>query len=874
MKEGINIKKIRFISFLLVIIQIILFCPINFIFPNKVLANQDKSFSELEKEYPGTLTYDSNSGDLIIKDYSRLGSASYTRFATIGYTFRLYNSKTRKRYATQVYMSYDDSDTNPKSYGFHKTEVFNKDGYEFSTFKMSLKTLEQIFVEDFGEDFSPITGFEDITLTYDSIISIKEPNASLPNARMNSNREIIGSEYYRTANGDLGFDESRYIKSHKISSWKTSYDTSKNGIMGARSWIAATKNDFPYKFNQSLFIPSSQKPKVDKPVKVICKDVSGNVLYEDIVAVYQIDGSGTVHSQTAPRIPGYECIESNLDFGDGFNSPEEFGHRFFYVLATNSKHDVCFTYKKKEYVDEVVDGTIKFSPHTSDWLNSPYMIKVDVEGNTTIKKYGYENRSYSYTNYSGQQVTKTISFPFCETWIIDKIEVQGIGLDLSANKSYTFNTTIANGSSFVLNTNAQNIAFSGKLTNWISTNKTYIAGSPPKGSWNSDIVASSTNKPSENYASNSKIYRMDQIAPNVSISSTSSKWRNTNMEITISAEDNLSGLQPSYKNFDVVDNSHYKHSLSWDLIYQGISNNKHLYNKTIVLKEDGIFNINGKILDNANNATDFTYGLYHIDKTNPYNPEFNPRKRQYLDDELIVDVSVGDNLSGVAKVEYCVTRSETYNGEKKTLVNITTPENAPTTRSSFPVEINQNGKWFIHTWIYDRAGNVTETRSNVGYAYFKINPDENIKISPTSNQNNVLRGSRFDIITTIDMFTKKDADSSYLLYTMPRWVDDDVDKKINGVYTITPGHGAREMANIYNNLRNRSVDLWYGFIPPYGTPLTKDTNGNIIGEEYTVIIELTYISAGDGAKKTKPITKTFSVIPEQTIKPLITSNEK
>ena len=105
---------------------------------------------------------------------------------------------------------------------------------------------------------------------------------------------------------------------------------------------------------------------------------------------------------------------------------------------------------------------------------------------------------------------------------------------------------------------------------------------------------------------------------------------------------------------------------------------------------------------------------------------------------------------------------------------------------------------------------------------------------------------------------------------MPNWINDQVNKKENGVYSITEGKDSVVDSEIYDNDSN--IELWSAFIPPYGTPLTKNMNGEVIGEQYEVDVQLVFTDSRNGPNSTKPITKKFNVCHEQIIKTQIIDN--
>lgn len=351
-------------------------------------------------------------------------------------------------------------------------------------------------------------------------------------------------------------------------------------------------------------------------------------------------------------------------------------------------------------------------------------------------------------------------------------------------------------------------------------------------------------------------------------------WVNKDVTTQIYSRDNLSGIDTDRSYVNIKDRSWYRRNDStkhyFDYDTENIINHYKEYDleDTITFSEDGIYSVYGKLWDIAENTHTDTHGEYKVDFTDPDLPIYSDDNRVYIDDDLKVTVTLRDNLSGVDHVRYCVTRSPIYNDESTNLVNITTPENSPHAATSYNTTIKSNGTWYIHTWVWDRAGNMSYKVSN-GYKYFKITEDD-ITVNPTENNKNILRGTRFDVVTTIPYFTQEDGHNSKLHYIMPNWVYDDVEKKVNGEYAVTPGSSADTIAGQYGP-KDQAI-LWKAYVVPYGTPLTKDWNGNTIGSTQKVTIRLQYIDYIYGEKITHDLDIYYSIIPEQKYKTEIIQN--
>lgn len=301
-------------------------------------------------------------------------------------------------------------------------------------------------------------------------------------------------------------------------------------------------------------------------------------------------------------------------------------------------------------------------------------------------------------------------------------------------------------------------------------------------------------------------------------------WVNKDITTQIYSKDNLSGIDTDRSYVYINDKSWYGRNDStkhyFDSGSEQIKSGYKQYDceDELTFTQDGIYYVQGRLWDVADNYHADSHGAYKLDKTLPDAPIYSDDTRTYIDDAYNVTVTLRDNLSGVDHVNWCVTRSATYNGESTHVENITTPENSPNAATTFSVPINSNGTWYIHTWVTDRAGNRTYKVSN-GYKFFKITPDD-ITVNPTENGSNILRGTRFDVVTTIPYFTQEDGYNSTLHYIMPNWVNDDVDKKINGQYAITSGFGTDTHTSQYGP--TDQAILWKAYVVPYGTPLTKN----------------------------------------------------
>lgn len=105
---------------------------------------------------------------------------------------------------------------------------------------------------------------------------------------------------------------------------------------------------------------------------------------------------------------------------------------------------------------------------------------------------------------------------------------------------------------------------------------------------------------------------------------------------------------------------------------------------------------------------------------------------------------------------------------------------------------------------------------------------------------------------------------------MPNWVNDDVDKKVNGKYAITPGTGTDTHCSQYGPA-DQAI-LWKAYVVPYGTPLTKNKDCIVIGAYQTVTMIMQYTNYVYGEKITHDLPINYNVIPEVVVKTKINNN--
>lgn len=762
----------------------------------------------------GGIDYDAGSNSLVIENDVAMGSRDIIRYRTIGYTIKLWNPHNEKSYWIQVSTTPVNTSTD---LGFSRVEQYAHGGYEYTKSAMSLDMLRTLYEQRMGADFSWMTsGNDNVWFEYDAIFTTISPGSSTPEAIVDPGgcvQPVSGHSgaYYKTYSGSILNPHGYYP----------------NFVSNQQNW------DGRWVMDQSSF-----------------------------------DDNGGIRSAASW----------------GGSTPSDLRSSFNQQCRINAE-DIAIN-------PNAYAGQIVFNPNEFNWKNTAQTVTVSVQGNKTVRRRGSASRNYTYVTTSHWSHTtssgntcrhieytthnSSSSCTYNETWKIEGIHVTGVGYDVNTQQFSYIDQIVSDGGTITINTNIKNLVLTGKITEWIPDSQSWGSTSAPNnGSWSGGSPpVGSTDKPTNDYASNSGSYFMDLVAPLESVDLSSKDWTNQPIHVAFKASDNLSDLITG-QSVNIVDSSWYRRNSTVALSSLGIYDDKINWKYDFVFNRDGMYSIVGTLKDNATNTTPVNHGLYKYDNTKPNPMAFTGDNRTYIDDLLTVRCTAKDNLSGVAKIEYALTRNtDVYGDESKTTIDQTTLENSPNDTTFFDVDIEENGTWFIHTWITDRAGNVTYTKSKE-YKYFKITPDD-LTVKPTSNNDNTLRGTRFDITTIIPYFTEDDTQRSTLRYTMPNWTNDNVDKKVSGSYAITSGKNAIFVIRHFDNGSGdeNNIEFWECFVPPYGTPLSKDRDGNVIGNDYTDTIQLTYTRYVWGVKITHPIDKSFSVIPEQIVKTQIIKNEE
>ncbi|MFW6015306.1 MAG: hypothetical protein ACOCRK_02650, partial [bacterium] len=388
-----------------------------------------------------------------------------------------------------------------------------------------------------------------------------------------------------------------------------------------------------------------------------------------------------------------------------------------------------------------------------------------------------------------------------------------------------------------------------------------------------------TTKPTKDFLSTSGYYSIDKEAPILNDLNVSSKeWTNEPYNIVFDLSDNLSGIYP--------DDSYIKLKELTNNITETKRPSGVNYSYNTLINNDGIYEIDIYLEDVAKNIFNkTTYGEYRFDNTKPIVAEFSEDTREYIDDDLSVDVTIGDNLSGIIETKYVVNNSPTdHTGAAS--ASLSTSEGIEE-RKTFSVNINEPGSWWIHVYQRDRAGNERWTVSDEYRIVRLINPtnktngsyshiDDTFFISPDYE---IERGTRFDLVLKAYGINGLDAQYVNANITAPKWVLDDVDRKVDGEYKTSSGDTIIKM-NYYSHYEDGSQDFadattnvkwWAAFVPPFGTPLTINEKKQRVSSKTTLEaqLELTnYVPS-----KTHIATISFDITPESSVHTQIIENE-
>lgn len=900
-----DVRRIK-LSFYLVIV--LLFSLLVQFYPQQVYASDSSLKGEYE-QYGDSIRFDENRQILRFVTKTKVApNNNVTRFTTIGWQVRFEPNDGSPKFYTRVPDHHvDEYRTGGNVYTLYAIPLSDSQNQQFAN--SVIDCLARDF-EDEGYDVDYFaTKFANrATIRFDAIISIKEPGYTVTNAifekatgKVKPNSQAPSTnrgEYYLTEYG------SSYVNSHKIRSdfeHRTSWDKNKGGITGARGWSG---NEFDDYFNKPISV-KLENVIVQKTVKAThwttdgqCLDPGGK---PQIMGLYDIKVGETKNvSVTGLSFPEYRLVKSALNYTgkstDNFDYVEGDAAktRTIQVSPKRENHYVYFYYERINPEDGIPYGSIIFNPvQSSDisgnrdgWVNQDINVKVTVEPSKeeVVMKNGSESRSYQYYD-SGKWVNDSADCSFQQTWKATQLKVQGAGKTANGQSVNIGPFTIANGGTITINKELKNVYLTATVVKWEPQNdQSFTCGSPPRGSWTQSSPSGNTPQPTEVYYSTSGLYFLDKTKPKVdSFSPTSAGWTNQTV-IPIKVSDNLSGFYRNNSYVEAIDKSYYGHSKPKDYFDNGALTG----NKTVSLTQDGIYQIKVNLEDIAKNKMNEVIE-YKVDKTKPYDAQFSYDYRNYIDENLKVTVTVGDNLSGVVETKYVLNNSPNDNSGMRSIPVQTT--DGYKDYNTFTVDITEPGSWWIHVYQKDRAGNVTETTSpeykivRLGHADNRYGQtfsgqDDEFWISPLQTNDKIPRATRFDMLLETYGLTEQEATITTVHMKVPRWVDDAVEKKVGGNYAITSGTTSAHTMNYYSGYAqnahsygNPSTKLqwWKAFIPPYGTPVSLDADGNRLRPKYEIEVYLKF--DGYNPSKTHTSILQFDVVPETKIETEIIQNE-
>ena len=581
------------------------------------------------------------------------------------------------------------------------------------------------------------------------------------------------------------------------------------------------------------------------------------------------------------------------------------------IMDKNKVINAQFDLKQQE-----AKGDISFSPNSSfeisgnrqGWVNRNINVSVRVEGDTTKEVNGSTSHGYTYeqshtgthcvgvdgkgnpiwapyTYYTTEHGYSSRSYT--ETWEIASLRVWGRGVDANGH-TVSLPTKIMNGTSgtYTISNELKSIYLEAEIEEWKPRNQEWNGGSPPDGSWDGGSPpVGNTSRPTEKYESSSGLYLLDKTKPQIkNVNPTNHAWTNDAIRISIDTYDNLSGMYYYDSYAKLIDTSYYHQPE----ILKHISGRNP--NTNMVISQDGIYELKIKLKDIAQNEIpEKTYRYYKYDETCPDEAQFSYDYRDYIDEDLTVTVTVGDNLSGVTETRYVLNNSPFDTSDMSYVSASTTDGNIG--YDSFTVPITEPGSWWIHVYQRDRAGNETWSTSPE-YKIIRLGHSDNrngeiftgqndkLWISPLQMNHKVPRATRFDTLLETYGLTESETEYTTMHLTVPKWTDDGVEKKVNGKYAVTSGTTNTHTMNYYSGHNQGSqryaepdtvLQWWKAYIAPYGTPVTLDRDGNRLRPKYKFKVQLEFDSYYPN--KTHVSTIQFDVIPETKVKTEIIKNE-
>lgn len=276
-----------------------------------------------------------------------------------------------------------------------------------------------------------------------------------------------------------------------------------------------------------------------------------------------------------------------------------------------------------------------------------------------------------------------------------------------------------------------------------------------------------------------KLYLMDNTIPEIELEKTSVEWINQEIGIPIKFIDRHSGIDKVYytvnnesKNNNKENEIDMKINLGRQDKNTKINEHEELrkIEQDIKINEDGIYYIQTHQIEDAvgNERSKEKYGPYKYDSTYPNirlklpgSYKYNNRVEIAADQKNEVEIEVKDNLSGVAKLEYAITKDAIAKEEEYKDANVTTPEDSQHPENTAKYKINlqegkakweelRNGRWYLHIKLTDRAGNqlIIDRKDK---EELKITSGSNCQINYMEEE----KGKRKKEINAIEVFINK-----------------------------------------------------------------------------------------------------------------------
>ncbi len=190
------------------------------------------------------------------------------------------------------------------------------------------------------------------------------------------------------------------------------------------------------------------------------------------------------------------------------------------------------------------------------------------------------------------------------------------------------------------------------------------------------------------------------ITPPVTQSNAPSNWVNHSVTITLTATDNLAGVNKTYYRVD---------GGSWNL-----------YSNGITISTEGNHTLEFYSVDNAGNEEKVHSVNILIDKSKP-SLTFNPNETNWMNKDVNITLISTDSLSGIKSVYYEVVSSNAAcDNSGYTLIKPNTT-----------ITLTQSGEWKVCAYAIDNAGNRVDSVSGV-YKIDKVSPEINIT-APINN---------------------------------------------------------------------------------------------------------------------------------------------